>query len=228
MPHYYHARIRVDGILWYHSRAHPSSQYYISQIHPVFHNYGFTLSLAGYLVDPDVGYVSVFNHTRYKNPVELYRRYGVYSYPLLATRVLMREVTASAGNEGTVVIRGQSRLAYPFFTKNTILLPGSELRTLIVSEDKLPPRLVVRIGTKRSGVLRVGLTPVSVDFAEELDVTHPFNVADSVEVRGFTTLLSHGAGDIAVFGRAVEGYTYRVREGGRTLVVSVPVLKGAV
>ena len=226
MPHYYHAEARVDGILWYHTRALPSSQYYISQVQPVIHNYGITLALAGYIVDADIGYGSMFGVTRYKKPIELYRRFGVYAYPMLVTRAVVREITMSAANEGVVMLRGQSRLAYPFFTKNTVLLPGSELRTLVVSEDELPPKIVVRIGAKRNGVLRVMLTPVRVKAVENMDVTHPFNVSDTVGVVGYTTLLPHEAGDVAVFGRMAKGYMYTVKEGGRPQKIAIPALKG--
>ena len=162
MPYYYHAFIRVDGMLWHHSRSQPSTRFYISQPLPVFHNYGLTLALAGYIVDPNTGYVSRFGVTRYKRPVELFERFGVYAYPALVSKAILGEVLMAGNNEGTVMVRGQSRLAYPFFTKNVVLMPGSELETLIISEDKMPDRMVVRIGAKRSGVLRVTLKPVRV------------------------------------------------------------------
>jgi len=227
MPYYYHAFIRVDGMLWHHSRSQPSTRFYISQPLPVFHNYGLTLALAGYIVDPDTGYVSRFGVTRYKRPVELFERFGVYAYPALVSKAILGEVLMAGNNEGTVMVRGQSRLAYPFFTKNVVLMPGSELETLIISEDKMPDRMVVRIGAKRSGVLRVTLKPVRVRRVEHAAITHPFNLGDVVNVQGYSVLLPHGAGDVAAFGTAEQALEYRYTKHGRRHRATVPVLKGA-
>ncbi len=233
MPYFYHADIRVDGLLWYHTRALPSTQFYISQPYPVIHNYGLTLALAGFIVDPDMGYASLFNLTRYKRPLELYYRYGVYAYPPLVVKALLGEVLMAAMNEGIATLRGRSRLAYPLFTKNTILMPGSQLRTLIiVSEDRaedvgLPRKLVVRIGAKRGGVLRLRLQRVEPEFVENAVVSHPFNLLDSVRVDEYTVILPHPAGDIGVFGRASEALEYEIRVGRtRRVKVTVPVLEG--
>jgi len=204
MPYYYYAAMRVDGILWHHTRAQPSNQFYVSQPLPIFHNYGLTLALAGYIVDPDVGYASKFGATKYKKPLDLFKRFGVYSYPATVSKAILGEVLMAGNSEGTIMIRGQSRLAYPFFTKNVVLMPGSELETLIVSEKEMPRKIVVRIGAKRNGVLNMKLYPVKVKIVEYADITHPFNVKDVAEVRGYTTLLPHEAGDIAVFGTASQ------------------------
>lgn len=227
MPHYYHASIRVDGILWYHSRSQPSSQYYISQPFPVFHNYGLTLALAGYIVDPDVGYASRFGVTKYKKPVELFKRYGVYAYPAIVSKAILGEILMAGNNEGLAMIRGQSRLAYPFFTKNVALMPGSELKTMIISEEKLPPKLVVRIGAKRNGVLLVRLKPVTLRKREYARTTHPFNMADVTGVKEYTALLPHDAGDIAVFGLAKEAIEYTYVERGRKHKVVLPPIRGS-
>ena len=226
MVYYYHASIRVDGILWYHTRAQPSSQYYISQLAPVFHNYGLTLALAGYIVDPDTGYVSRFGATRYKRPLSLFHRFGVYAYPASVTKAILGEALRMGGNEGLVTIRGRSRLAYPFFTKNVVLMPGSELATLIVSRREMPRILVARIGAKRDGVIRVSLTPVKPRIVEQLSVTHPFNVDDVGEVEDYTVLLPHEAGSIAVFGTARRALEYWYRWRGRRHRVVVPAVEG--
>ncbi|WP_460024330.1 hypothetical protein [Infirmifilum sp. SLHALR2] len=123
------------------------------------------------------------------------------------------------------MIRGQGRLAYPVYTKVTILMPGSELRTLIISEHELPEYVVVEIGTKRRGVLRVRLHRVEPREEVNVEVSHPFNVADTVEVIGSTVLLPHEAGSVAAFGRATRGYTYLVQSGGRSIRVSLPALR---
>jgi len=226
MPYFYHAEIRVDGILWHHTRAQPSADFYVSQPHFIFHNYGFTLALARYITDPDVGYVSLFGKTRYKKPLELLRRYGVYAYPLLVTKALLKEMLMSASNEGVIMIRGKSRLAYPLLTRNVILMPGTELRTLVVSKDKLPDQLAVEIGAKRNGVLRMKLFPVTPREEASIQVIHPFNLADTVDVVGYTVVMSHGAGDIGVFGTAAKGYVYRINVREREIHLSVPALQG--
>jgi len=222
MPHYYHARARVDGMLWHHAKSQPTPQFYISQPSPIFHNYGITLALAGYIVDPDVGYASKFGIKRYKKPIELYERFGVYSYPMKVTRAILGEVLMAGGNEGNVMIRGQTRLAYPFFTKNVVLMPGSELETLIMAREKMPERLVVRIGAKRAGVLRITLKSVEVREVEFGSVTHPFNLADVRAVEGYSVVLPHEAGDIAIFGIAKKAIEYTIRKGSRSYRVVLP------
>ncbi len=226
MPHYYHAVMRVDGLLWYHTRAQPSTSFYISQPLPVFHNYGLTLALAGYIVDPDTGYVSKFGVTKYKKPLELLSRFGIYVYPAIVSKAILGEVLMAGNNEGNLMLRGQSRLAYPFFTKNAALLPGSVLETLVISEDRLPSKIVARIGAKRNGVLRITFDPVHVKRLEHVTVSHPFNVSDTVEVRGFSVLLPHEAGDIAVFGIASQALEYEYVKHGRKHRVAIPAIRG--
>lgn len=212
-------------MLWYHSRAHPTTKYYVHNIQPVVHNYGLTLALAGYIVDPDVGYASIFNHTKYKEPIKLYQKYGVYAYPAIVAKAVLSEILMAAQNEGIVTLRGRPRLAYPFFTKNVVLMPGSILRTLVVSRRELPKRIATRIGAKRSGVLRVHLTPVRVSIEEWQRVTHPFNLKDVVRVEGYSILLDHGAGQIASFGVAERSLVYKMKRGSREQVVVLPSLK---
>lgn len=225
MPYYYHADIRVDGMLWHHTTATVLSNMYVSLPHLVFHNYGFTLALAGLDVDPDVGYASLFNITKYKRPLDLYKRYGVYAYPLLVGKAIAKDVTMAATGEGYVTIRGRTRLAYPFFTRNIVLMPGSALTTFIISEEKMPEKLAVEIGAKRGGTLLVRLKPVNVSVKENIEVFHPFNLSDTVEVYNYTVLLKHPAGDIAVYGTASEGYSYRYPTGTRVRTFTVPVLR---
>lgn len=226
MPFFYHAILRVDGMLWYHSTGRPTVGVYAHSPLPVIHNYGLTLELAGYIVDPDMGYASLFSVTRYKQPIQLYRRYGVYSYPAVVTKPLLRELIMSAIGEALVEVKRQGRLAYPDLTRNTVLMPGSELETLVMSQERLPEKLVLRIGAKRYGVLQARLYPVRPKFVDAGYVTHPFNVADSVKVDGFTVMLKHEAGDIGVLGRAVRALTYKIRRGNRVKVVVLPVLRG--
>lgn len=227
MTYYYHAVMRVDGMLWYHTQARPSSQFYIHVPGMVFHNYGLTLALAGYIVDPDVGYASVFNVTRYKSPIELYKRYGVYAYPAVPIKQIVKEVLMAGQGEAIVNIRGRGRLAYPTFTKNVVLMPGSELETLVISREPLPrKRFVVRYGAKRAGTLLVDLIPVEPEMAENCEVSYPFNVSDVVDVKNYVVVLPHTAGDIGTFGVASKAYVYEVqRSHGRRYKIVVPALK---
>lgn len=225
MPYYYHADIRVDGMLWHHFKAQPSSQFYISQIPPVIHNYGLTLALAGFIVDPDIGYVSKFNVKKYKKPVELYKRYGVYAYPPLVSRAVLGEVLMAGNNEGLLMVRGQSRLAYPFFTKNVVLMPGSMLRTLLISEHHLPSKMVINIGAKRMGVLIVRLTSIKPQIVEQTQVTHPFNTDDVVNVYNYATIMTHEAGNIGMFGVAERALKYQVGVGKRLYEIVLPLIR---
>lgn len=224
MTFFYHAHVRVDGFLWYHFRSLPTSEYYVGQVPPVIHNYGFTLALAGFIVDPDVGYASLYNVTKYKKPIDLFKKYGVYAYPLAAVKPMLGEYTMAAQCESLATYRGRTRLAYPIYTRNVMLMPGSELRTLIVSKERLPDKLVVNIGAKRAGLLSIRLKEVDVEHEEGWYVTHPFNLADVVEVSGYTILVAHKAGDIAIFGLAKSSYVYTVKERGRELKVVAPAL----
>lgn len=226
MTYYYHATARVDGLLWYHDSARPASQYYVHHIRPVMHNYGITLALAGYIADPDVGYTSIFGVTRYKPPIELFKRFGVYAYPLVVARAILGEVLVSGLNEAIVTIRGRSRLAYPTFSKNVVLMPGSILETLVVSEERIPNTLFTRIGAKRSGVLKIELQGVKVEYLDNAEVTRPYNTADTVRVSGSTVILQHPAGDIAAYGVASEAIAYSIGRRGRRKKIVVPPLRG--
>jgi hypothetical protein len=220
--------MRVDGILWYHTQARPSSQFYIHLPSQVFHNYGLTVALAGYIVDPDMGYASLFGVTRYKSPLELYMRYGVYAYPAIPTRQVLGEILMAGQGEAIVNVRGRVRLAYPTFTKNIALMPGSILETLVVSREPLPRRLSIRYGAKRAGTLLIELKPVKPEIVEYHEVSHPFNVRDVEEVKGYVVLLTHGAGDVGAFGVATKAYMYETWiSKRRKRKVVAPALKGA-
>ena len=227
MPHFYHALFTVHGLLWYHSTARTitTPKSYSHSLLPVIHNYGLTLGLAGYLTDPDVGYVSVFGVTKYKPPVELYRRYGTYAYPALVTRPLLSELFMSAIGEALVDIKAMGKLAYPDTTKNAVLMPGSELETLIISEYRLPSTLVLRIGAKRYGVLRARLVEVKPKTVSVVTASHPYNVSDVGPVPGSVVLLKHPAGDIAYMGTS-DCLSYTVRVRSRAKRVFVPALRG--
>ncbi len=219
--------MRVDGMLWYHSQARPSSQFYIHVPGMVFHNYGLTLALAGYIVDPDIGYTSVFNVTRYKSPIELYKKYGVYAYPAVPIKQIVKEVLMAGQGEAIVNIRGRGRLAYPTFTKNVVLMPGSELETPIISrEEFLPKRFVVRYGAKRAGTLLVNLKPIEPKIVEYHEISYPYNINDVVEVRDHVIVLPHKAGDIGALGVASKAYIYEVwRTSKKKQTIVVPALK---
>ncbi len=227
MPYFYHAVFRVHGLLWYHSTARTitAPKSYSHSLLPVIHNYGLTLGLAGYLADPDVGYVSVFGVTKYKPPVELYKRYGIYAYPALVTKAILTELFMSGIGEALVDVKAVGRLAYPDTTKNVVLMPGSELETLIISEYRLPSALVLRMGAKRYGVLRARLVEVRPKTVSAVTASHPYNMSDVEPIPGSVVLLKHPAGDIAYMGIG-DCLSYTVRVHGRAKRVFVPVLRG--
>lgn len=227
MVFFYHATMRVDGILWFHTVARTISnpKLYSHTIIPFIHNYGLTLALAGYIVDPDVGYVSIFDVKKYKRPIDLYKKYGVYSYPAIATKTLVKDLFMSAIGEPLIEVKKEGRMAYPVTTRNTVLMPGSTIETLVVSRNKLPHRLVLRIGAKRYGVLKTELTEVTPKIIEDATVSHPFNVNDTQRVEDYVVVLKHEAGDVAILGRAERAFQYRVRMGRRSKTVTLPCLK---
>ncbi len=226
MAFFYHATIRVDGILWYHTSARPESMGYIHLMLPVFHNYGFVLALAGYVADPDVGYSSIGGKTLYKQPLDLFHRFGIYSYPLYTVKAVQQTIFLSAKGEGFVEAKGKGRFAYPDIARNTVLLPGSILETLIISEYKLPSRLITRIGSKRAGTLHIRLYPVTPKVAENSRVTHYYNLGDVVETSGGIVIINHPAGDIAFLGTASKAYIYSINQGTtRRKTITLPALK---
>ncbi len=231
MTYYYHSFFRVDGYLWYHSisKIVPSPEkvkYFLQTPMPLIHNYGLTLELAGFLVDYDVGYVSLFGKTSYKSPIEIFKKLGIYSYPAITTKPLLREVFMSGKGESYLEVKSQGRLAYPDTAKLIMLKPGSELEALIISEEKIPRYIVLRIGAKRFGVLRAKLEDVNIDEVHDELVTHPYNIRDVVNVHNKVTVLKHNAGDIAIFGIAERAYKYKVRISSyRSKTVVVPALK---
>jgi len=220
LPYFYHATIRLDGFLWYHTTSLPTSDAYVSIPTMVFHNYGFILALAGFDVDPDVGYVSVSGVTKYKNPIELYRRYGVYAYPLLVIKALVKQEVMSSTSEGYIDVKGPRRVTYPIYTKVVKLTPGSFLTTLIISEEKLPERFTVSIGSKRHGTMLIKPVPIKVTTVSNAYVLNPFNDADVVDVSNYTVLMNHAAGNIGIYGVASKAYmyTHKVLERERTFI----------
>ena len=213
MTFFYHASIRVDGILWYHTSARPESMGYIHLMLPVLHNYGFILAIAGYVVDPDAGYSSISGKTMYKRPLELFHKYGLYSYPLYTVKAVQQTIFLSAKGEGFIEAKGKGRFAYPDIARNTVLLPGSILETLVISEYRLPSKLVTRIGSKRAGTLHIRLYPITPKIVENRQVTHYYNVSDVVETTGGIVIMNHPAGDIAFLGTASKAYIYTINKG---------------
>jgi len=225
MVFFYHASIRVDGYLWFHYRSQPSGDVYVAQPNYIFHNYGFTLAFNGFITDPDAGYASILNHTMYKKPSELFSRYGVYVYPPITTKALLREYTRAAQGEGNVSIRGRTRMAYPFFTKVVVYNPGSELEAFVISKEKLPSKFTLNVGAKRNGTLNVKLKPIlNINVVENAETNYPFNIADSVRVVNHMVVLPHAAGDIAFHGIADRAYVYTIEERGRKTIIKAPVI----
>lgn len=217
--------MRVDGTLWYHSFSRPGESYYSHSPYPIIHNFGITLALAGYDVDPNMGYASIFGKKSYRNPLKVFNEYGIYSYPAIATKVFLKEMVMSASGEPIVEIKSKGRLSYPDMTSNIILAPGSELETTIVSTSEMPKRMVIRIGAKRSGTITVELSNVKPEEKENEMVNMPFNLSDVDKVHEPVIVYNHEAGDIAMFGYATRAWAYTLNYGRKKNVI-VPSLRG--
>ena len=214
------ARIEVHGYLWFHTLAQPSYGYYIHRPVHVIHDMPVTLALAGYNVDPQMGYASLRGHSRHdwwaSTGVEgILDELGVYAYPALPERVYLESIHFSAIGEGTVLLKATSRLGYPTRTRNTAYRPGTVLRThVLVREDSGHPAveclrgggsvsLRSRLGAKRFGVIKVDFYRSPVFEAEpDAVVSEAYNSRHFPGIQGGSMILRHPAGDTGIFGRA--------------------------
>jgi hypothetical protein len=131
----------------------------------------------------------------------------------------------SAIGESLVDVKKEGRLAYPDLTRNTVLMPGSILETTVISEEKLPENIILRIGSKRYGVLKAKLHPVRPEVITYCEFSHPYNLLDVEPVKSPAVIMKHGAGDIAYLGTGTC-LKYHTRYGNRRKTVTTPILKG--
>jgi hypothetical protein len=150
----------------------------------------------------------------------------VYVYPAVVTRAYTRTVQFTGIGDGYVGIRGKTRLYYPDRGFNTLLLPGSRLRTFVLLGDKQHLPKYIRIGSKRFGILRAKYTSLTYETVESAEITHPANAYDSeIENEGLL-FLKHKGGNIVTMAHVPIAIEAKVqRNKGVERVVLVPPLR---
>lgn len=104
-----------------------------------------------------------------------------------------------------VFYKPRTRVSVPILTRHTVMVPGTEGWTVIISREELPKELYIRLGVKRFGTWRLVLeeaTPTIVN-KRVVMLTSPFNIADTYPGDYASTplvVLKHYAGDVAVSG----------------------------
>lgn len=133
---------------------------------------------------------------------------------------ITRKIRFTGIGDGYASIRGRTRLSYPEEGFNTVLLPGSELVSFVITErsiDSLPR--YVRIGSKRFGLLKAEYRQVEYRVVSDSQITHPANTYDTQVVTGGLLLLKHKGGDIVTMCRVRRAIEVKVREGKREEMV---------
>ncbi len=218
--------LELHGLFWFHTYAQPRDKYTHITL-PVIHNYPLTLALLGLPVESS--YVAVSNMiTRSISMPDIWDRHGFYIYPAIARKSMMRTLTFSIGGTGYVAFKPKTRASVPDYTANQVFLPGSTFKTFILLKQGSRPPLpgVIRLGSKRYGVFRLGKKRSLVATVKEYDgagsVTHPFNVEDC-PARGYHGILHHYAGNIAY-----SGLPEKVIAAGNTILAAPSFITGGI
>jgi len=108
----------------------------------------------------------------------------IYAYPAYPLEVTNKKFFLSAKGYGYVEkVKRQIKNFYPTETNWVSLVPPTRHRTLLISPHRLPRRLYIRIGMKRTGIYKVVLReidPSSIRRLEELAwSTIPVNLYDT-------------------------------------------------
>ena len=205
----YRLDMEVHGLLWFSWMAQPRRMY-VHVPSPVIHNYAITLALLGRPVEESYANL-VQRIPRYRGLEYYYRRYGVYVYPAVVEKALVKPVLFSMGGTGLLVSKPQTRAPVPDLTVNNVYLPGTRLRSYAIVRVGSPfheeirgrRTLYARLGAKRYGVVRVDFRSVMpcrlVESPASRSGVHPFNVVDA-GVSRYRGLMSHPAGDVALTG----------------------------
>ncbi len=86
---------------------------------------------------------------------------SIYSFPLAPVEITRRKFFMAAKGVGYAEYRARLKSEYPRTVTYIALVPPSRFRGIIVTAGReLPSRLVVRIGMKRMGVLKLNLKPL--------------------------------------------------------------------
>ncbi len=197
----YKVKFIVHGYLWFHTTATPTNLGWVHQVAPVIHNYSLALGLLGYLVEE--AYANKLGEPTYTRTRDLIRAENLYVYPAIVKKSISRKVQFTGIGDGYASIRGKTRLSYPERGFNTILFPGSELISFILTkkDNKSLPRFI-RIGSKRFGILKAEYKRVKYRFVSHREITHPANTHDSGTLATGLLLLKHPGGDIVAMGKA--------------------------
>lgn len=219
----YEVELEVHGYLWFHTMAIPSPLGWIHQVAPVIHNYSLVLGFLGRLVEES--YANEIGEPQYKLVRRLVRENKVYIYPATIIRSIPRQVQFTGIGEGHVSIRGKTRLTYPDRGFNTLLLPGTTLKTYILAHKEFQIPNYIRIGAKRTGLLKVvekNMLEYNID--GEGEITHPANSFDSELIGEGLVILKHKGGNIITFTKAKKTIvaTRRTRQRTEKVVLAYP------
>ncbi|MEB2793463.1 MAG: hypothetical protein LRS41_05335 [Caldisphaeraceae archaeon] len=190
----YEVWLTLHGYLWFHTIAIPTNIGWVHQASITIHNYPLILGFLGYPVEES--YANIIGSPSYNIIRSLAQRRKVYAFPAQVINFLNRKVQFSSIGEGHVGIRGKTRLTYPERAFNTVLLPGSKLKTyLLVSSDFNFPEYI-RIGSRRAGILNANYIKLEYSIGEHLEITHPANSFDSSLNNEGVIILWHKGGNI--------------------------------
>ncbi|UXD22579.1 hypothetical protein IPA_06410 [Ignicoccus pacificus DSM 13166] len=121
--------------------------------------------------------------------------------------------------------RGKPKRNAPRMVTMVALVPPSTFKSAIVSEDPLPPTLYLRIGSKRSGILKVQLEEVRLEKWEgtlTLPITREFLKTFGCNVKSFTTLLTTFSGEEVGLAEVEGCKVYRACGKRRCEVLAIP------
>lgn len=224
--HFYCAETELHGIAWFSSITHPNVdlKLFTQSSIPVIHNYPLVLALAGLISEES--YVTGYGLLKNTGPpAKRFEELGVYAYPMQLTKVYYRSVLMSLAETDYVFYKPLTRVSVPLLTRHTVMTPGTEGWTVIISREELPREVYIRLGVKRFGTWRFVLekTIPSVVDSGVTRLSSPFNVQDTdpgYYAGSPLIVLKHYAGDVAISGTVKRALKLECR--GRTVFKPVP------
>lgn len=224
--HFYCVEAELHGVSWFSSTTAPHEwlKLFAQSCIPVIHNLPLMLALNGQISDES--YISCYRLIKRPGPpAERFSELEVYAYPLQLSRVYYRSILFSMAETDYIFYKPQTRAAVPVQTRYTVMTPGTEGWTAVISREKLPRELYVRIGVKRFGTWKLVLEEASPSIVDGsvVKVDSPFNTLDTrpADYAGSpVVVLKHYAGDIAVSGLVKRALKLRCRE--KTILKPLP------
>ncbi|MGC8983440.1 MAG: hypothetical protein ACP5KA_06815 [Desulfurococcaceae archaeon] len=225
----------LHSVMWFSTQTVPWVQYFVQTPVNVIHNYPLSLALEGLLVEES--YVAAYNeYKETRSPAELFasgkRRY--HPFPMLLEKVYYKKLYMSASATDYLAYKPRTRLIYPVQTAYNAYAPGTTGRFIVVRNlEESPPLsegLYFRLGAKRFGLWRVRRIhkPAKVEPVKgPVEASTAFNVSDiePQDVLGYTAVLKHYAGDVAISGRLQKGLGLEYLVGDKPLRLVIPVPK---